>query len=135
MDAVAGGLRSGHGVAHRPLNSGALLLEGGEALAEVLAAGGQLEREGLVAELLAEAGVLAGVQQPLGQAEGDGGPGGQPLDQGRGLVVEAVGGHGPVDQAPLGGLGAVEGPAEQQQLAGPHRADEPGQQPGRAAVG
>src|SRR5690606_22555045 len=109
---------------------GPLLGERGQALAEVLAARRQLEGEGLVVELLVEGGLRARLEQPLGEPESLGGAGGEALDQPRDLVVEPLGRDGPVHEPPLGGLGAGERAPQQQQLAGPHGADQAGQQPG-----
>src|SRR4029079_14776264 len=51
---------------------GSLLAERLEALAEVVAAGGELHGERLVAEVLVERGGGTAVQEPLGEAETDG---------------------------------------------------------------
>ena len=62
----------GHPAGHRPSKRGSRpSRQRGEALAEVGAARGQLEREGLVGEVALEVEGRAGVQEPLGEAEGD----------------------------------------------------------------
>ena len=71
----------------------ALLLERGQPLAEVLAARRELHGEGLAAEMLLERRRAARLQQPLGEAECDGGAGREPprdlLDRGVELIDAA----------------------------------------------
>src|SRR5690606_19690577 len=90
-----------------------LLAEGGEALAEVLRPARQLQRQRLVAELLVEVRGPAGVQEPLREAEGDGGTRRQPVDELLGGSVELGVRHRGVDQSPFGGLLAGELGAEE----------------------
>ena len=70
----------------------------------------------------------------LGEPDGDGGRTGELLDERRGRGLELVVGNGAVDHAPRRRLRTGELAAEQQQLLRPRDADEPRQQPGRAAV-
>src|SRR5205823_13924672 len=50
----------------------ALVLEGGDAFAEVVGPRRELEGEGLVAEVVLESERRPGVHEPLGEAQGDG---------------------------------------------------------------
>ena len=65
---------------------------------------------------------------------GDGGAAGELLDERRGGGFELVVGNGAVDEPPRRRLRTGELAAEQQQLLRARDADEPRQQPGRAAV-
>ena len=118
-----------------PRSRGPRLAERGEALLEVAGARRQLERVGLGLHRGREAALEGAVDAPLREPERHGGRGGELGDQGVDRGVELVLGHRPVDQAPLGGGGARQLAAEQQQLLRPGDADQPGQQPRRAAVG
>ena len=71
--------------------------------------------------------VLPACEQPLGEAEGDGRPAGEALDdRARPRRRARPAGTARVDQAPVGGLGARQLAAEQQQLPGPHGRRPPG---------
>src|SRR4029453_5793829 len=101
----------------------ALLEERGEALTEVLAAARQLHGERFRSQLLIE-GVLAGdLQHPLGQPEGDGGPGGELLGERNRGAVDVRRRDGDVAEAPLDGGGARDSGASEKQLTSPLHPD------------
>src|SRR5207302_7961403 len=85
-----------------------LLLEGAQALAKVLAAGGELDGEGLVVEVLIQRGDGAGMEQPLGEAQGDGRARGQPGDDLIDDGIELTGWRAAVHHAPRRRLGALD---------------------------
>ena len=108
---------------HRPSNSRrALLGERGKTLPEVLAARRQLERERLVGQVGWRSSDVPGVQQPLGQAERDGGGRRQRATSASASASRSLGIDGAVDQAPLRGLRPAELAAEDEQLARPGQA-------------
>jgi enoyl-CoA hydratase len=107
----------------------------GQAFTEVRAARAQLHGVRLVGQLAVQVPARRRGQQRLGQPERDGRGRRQLRGQLPGRRVQPVTLHRRVYQPPVGGLGPAELAAEQQQLPGPDRPDDPGEQPGAARVG
>ena len=95
----------------------------------------KLERECFVGEVLIERERCAGEHQPLGQAVGNGGGGGELLDQCLERVVELGVGNGAVDQPALRRFGAGELSTEQHHVARQGTTGEAGQSHARPLSG